>query len=188
MQSPSLDFPTRNKGIYVTARQLGDYIQHYADFHQVSTLPCHFHSRVSRVEPLTPGSDKTRWSVEWTTVQDGESNDGETRREEFDTVAVATGHYNKAYRPQIPGQEAWLGGAEHRIIVHSQDYDMASEFKRKVVMVVGARSSGADVSRELQGEASGIYTCIYIYEHIYHNIRIRNSDSPCLGGEFCLPS
>lgn len=44
-----------------------------------------------------------------------------------------------------------------RSIVHSREYDEPSEFAGQSVLVVGGRSSGVDISRELRGVAKHVY-------------------------------
>ena len=74
-------------------------------------------------------------------------------------MVVANGHYNEPYLPEIPGEREWLAAAPDgsRAIVHSRAYNEPSEFAGKVVLVVGGRSSGVDISRQLRGVADYIY-------------------------------
>lgn len=149
MQSPDFDFPTRLSSSYVTARELGRYIEMYADaFGITSTVQRNAH--VTSVVPLSDEVDAECWRVSWT-------KGGDPFSDEFDAVAVATGHYNKPYRPELPGQAEWLRASAARRIVHSIDYNCPDEFRAGSVMVVGGRSSGVDIARELRGTASWVY-------------------------------
>ena len=74
-----------------------------------------------------------------------------------DAVAVCTGHYNKPYAPTIPGQHAWEAADSTRTVSHAQQYDLPMEFSQKAVLIVGARSSGFDIAKELYGVASAVY-------------------------------
>ena len=140
MQSPDLDFPASLPS-YVDGRALGDYISKYAEKFGVEAT---FGAKVLDVTPLPDN----RWQVKYETQQ-GCSTD------EYDAVVVCNGHYESPYVPHIPGQEAWL--SEERSIVHSLYYDEPSPYEGKSVLIVGGRSSGVDISRELQGVSSWTY-------------------------------
>eukprot|EP00658_Telonema_sp_P-2_P059685 TRINITY_DN48832_c0_g1_i2.p1 TRINITY_DN48832_c0_g1~~TRINITY_DN48832_c0_g1_i2.p1 ORF type:complete len:339 (+),score=72.19 TRINITY_DN48832_c0_g1_i2:74-1018(+) len=64
---------------------------------------------------------------------------------------------DRPYAPEVAGERRWLEADASRRIVHSQQYHVPEEFAGKVVMIVGARSSGVDIARELHGVAAGIY-------------------------------
>jgi thioredoxin reductase len=140
MQSPDLDFPASLPS-YVDGRALGDYISTYAEKFGVQAT---FGARVLDVTPL-PGD---RWQVKYETQQ-GCSTD------EYDAVVVCNGHYEAPYIPEIPGQDEWLIG--DRSIEHSLHYDVPEPYEGKSVLIVGGRSSGVDISRELQNVAQWTY-------------------------------
>lgn len=148
MQSPDLDFPAGLPS-YITKPQLGRYIESYADAFGVTPL-ARFGAQVSRVTPKVSGGEA--WEVEWT------ERDGVTQEDTFDAVVVANGHYEAPYVPKLPGQDEWLSGGDgRRSILHSRAYDEPSIFRGKSVLVVGGRSSGVDISRELNGVAGWTY-------------------------------
>ena len=140
MQSPDLDFPASLPS-YVDGKALGDYISKYAEKFGVQAT---FGARVLDVTPLPDD----RWQVKYETQQGCATDD-------YDAVVVCNGHYEAPYIPQIPGQEDWLNG--ERSIVHSLYYDEPSPYENKSVLIVGGRSSGVDISRELQGVAEWTY-------------------------------
>jgi len=155
MQSPDLDFGI-NLPSYVQSRDLGEYIAQYADHFALRPF-MEFEARVTRVRALSRSSSNENDSVSWEVQWNGR---GEARKGEFDAVVVATGHYNDPYMPKIPGQEAWLADAVapgDRGVSHSQGYDDPEAFKGRSVLVVGGRSSGVDVARELRAFASWVY-------------------------------
>ena len=75
--------------------------------------------------------------------------------DEYDAVVVCNGHYEAPYIPEIPGQDEWL--TNDRSIEHSLHYDVPEPYEGKAVLIVGGRSSGVDISRELQGVAQWTY-------------------------------
>ena len=143
MQSPDLDF-AEGLPSYVDAEALGAYIERYAAEFGVDAV-ARFGATVTSVAPVDGA-----WTVAW----DG---DGGCRDERFDAVVVANGHYNRPYEPEIAGQAAWLAAGGDRSISHSQRYDEPSSYAGKAVLVVGGRSSGVDLARELRGVASWVY-------------------------------
>ena len=139
MQSPDLDFPASLPS-YVDGRALGDYISTYAEKFGVEAT---FGARVLDVTPLADD----RWRVKYETQQGCATDD-------YDAVVVCNGHYEAPYIPEIPGQEEWVN--DERSIVHSLHYHEPSPYEGKAVLIVGGRSSGVDISRELQNVARGL--------------------------------
>jgi len=97
------------------------------------------------------GDGEDRWAVKWTT------RGGGAHSETFDAVLVANGHYDAPYKPRLPGEEEWLAGDPSRQLVHSREYDDPESFRGQSVLVVGGRSSGVDIARELRGVATWVY-------------------------------
>ena len=146
MQSPDLDFP-EGMPSYVTKPQLGAYIERYANAFGVSPL-ARFGAAVTSVSPLA----EDRWEVRWTS-----GGDGACHVDTFDAVIVCNGHYETPYKPALPGERQWLEADPSRSILHSREYDEPSVFRDRVVLVVGGRSSGVDIARELRGVAQWVY-------------------------------
>lgn len=67
------------------------------------------------------------------------------RRERFDAVVVANGHYNLPNIPHLPGLEQYFSGR----VMHSIAYDEPNVFIGQTVLCIGARASGADIAREI---------------------------------------
>ena len=157
MQSPDLDFEP-DLPSYITKPQLGRYIERYAEAFGVAPL-ANFGASVKRVTCLGKGDNagtaagaEPQWEVQWRTAADGA-----THTETFDAVIVANGHYESPYVPSVPGDTEWLAGDATRSIVHSREYDDPDDFAGRSVLVVGGRSSGVDISRELRGVAKWVY-------------------------------
>ena len=148
MQSPDLDFPS-GVNSYITTPQLGAYIDAYA--REFGVLPISkFGCRVTSVALEGGPSGDERWRVQW-------ERDGTAHSEMFDAVTVANGHYEAPYKPDLPGQAEWQQADASRVIVHSRNYDEPDVFAGKSVLVVGGRSSGVDIARELRGVAKWVY-------------------------------
>ena len=73
----------------------------------------------------------------------------------FDAVVVCNGHYNIPLMPEISdlsGLSEFQGK-----VMHSVDYDDPSIFNGKSVLIVGSRSSGTDLAREISAFADIVY-------------------------------
>lgn len=167
MQSPDLDFEPGLPS-YIDKLQLGRYIERYA--HEFGVAPLtKFGAAVTSITPACGPSGEHRWEVTWTCG-------GATHTDTFDAVLVANGHYNEPYKPTLPGQQEWLAADASRAIMHSREYDVPEPFRGQSVLVVGGRSSGVDISRELRGVASWVYGALDRFGH-----------SPILGSKLGSP-
>lgn len=149
MQSHDLDFP---EGLtsYVSGRELGDYMISYAEHFNLKRF-IRFNSKVSDIRfQAEDGRDgHGQWSVSW--ISDS------TRSEVFDAVCVASGHYEFPYCPEIPGMAECISGPRKTRVMHAVEYDDPEEFRDLSVLVVGGRSSGVDIARELRTRAKSLY-------------------------------
>ena len=71
---------------------------------------------------------------------------------EVDYLIVCNGHYSKPYTPTISTSSLFTGKQ-----VHSITYDIPTVYANQRVLVVGSRSSGTDIARELNGVAEQVY-------------------------------
>ena len=71
---------------------------------------------------------------------------------EVDYLIVCNGHYSKPSTPIIPSSHLFTGKQ-----VHSITYDVPTVYTGQRVLVVGSRSSGTDIARELNGVAAQVY-------------------------------
>ena len=130
------------------------YLQRYAEtFGLERFVECD--ARVTSVVRAARESaeEEARWSSAWeVTWKSGK--DDETRREVFDAVVVANGHYNEPRVPEFDGAETWPGER-----MHSLEYRIPNDarFVGKKVLLVGAMASGEDISREIAEVASTVY-------------------------------
>ncbi|KAF3988259.1 hypothetical protein FT663_03465 [Candidozyma haemuli var. vulneris] len=80
-------------------------------------------------------------------------------QEKFDAVVVATGHYHVPFIPATPGlaevQEKWPS-----VVQHAKYYRNSAPYKDKTVVVIGARASGADLTKYAADTATKVYQSI----------------------------
>ncbi len=87
----------------------------------------------------------------------GAKRDGDAKRakrETFDAVVVCNGHFSEPLVPELPGMESFKGK-----LIHSHSYRRAAAFAGQRVAVLGAKSSGIDISHELAGVARDVSLC-----------------------------
>ncbi|SFK27889.1 Flavin-binding monooxygenase-like [Nitrosomonas aestuarii] len=125
------DFPMpRDFPDYPHHSQILAYLQAYAE--QFNLLEhIHFTTGVARVEPVTEGDARTRWSV---TLENG-------RTASFDWLIIANGHNWCPKFPEYPGE---FSGH----ILHSAEYRTPDIFTDRRVLIVGGGNSGCDIAVE----------------------------------------
>lgn len=94
-----------------------------------------------------PHACPNAWRVRWTSP----SGPGEDR---FDAVAVCNGHYHAPRIPALPGLPAFAGA-----VTHSHAYREPTPFAGLTVALLGAKSSGIDLSLELATVARRVILC-----------------------------
>ncbi|MEM9455895.1 MAG: NAD(P)-binding protein [Myxococcota bacterium] len=113
-------------------------------------------ARVTQVQPRadddTPWTaahprPPARWRVHWL-------RGGREHHENFDAVAVCNGHYHQPRIPALPGLDAFAGR-----VLHSFAYREPRGFEGATVALLGAKSSGVDLSRELATVARRVLLC-----------------------------
>lgn len=122
------------------------YLEAYAAHHRIQVELNHSVERVSRRDGGAGGG--------WEAVVRGPGGESVSRR--FDAVMVCNGHYSEPKVPPVRrpgGDERPFPGAE----VHSHNYRDSRGYEGKSVVVVGAMSSGEDISREIAEVASTVY-------------------------------
>ncbi len=72
----------------------------------------------------------------------------------FGAVAICTGHYHQPSALALPGFDRFSGR-----IGHSHDYRRPDAFAGRRVALLGAKSSGVDISGELAGRAAAVWLC-----------------------------
>jgi len=129
---------------FIRSADVESYLLNFAESNGLMPV-INLSSPVTHVRPAP--LDERKWAVSWT-------HDGKSTTEEFDAVVVANGHFNK---PLVPGNlenqlPRWNG-----TWMHSKAYRRPVPFAGQTVLVVGAKSSGADIARELDGVAAEVH-------------------------------
>lgn len=137
------DFPFDGRGggddawpRFVGHREVRLYLERFAAAFDIQPH-IEFDRRVQRVERVGAG-----WVVHAPAPQ------------RFEAVAICSGHYHRASPPDLPGLDAFEGR-----VLHSQHYRDPVPFAGRRVALLGAKSSGMDLSSELAGVASAVYLC-----------------------------
>ncbi|MEX1365779.1 MAG: NAD(P)-binding domain-containing protein [Nannocystaceae bacterium] len=87
------------------------------------------------------------WRLGWT-------DDDGAHEDRFDAVCVANGHYHAPRVPPLPGRSEFAG-----TVLHSHAYREPTAFTGRTVAVLGAKSSGIDLSLELARVARRVLLC-----------------------------
>ncbi|KAF2021363.1 flavin-containing monooxygenase [Aaosphaeria arxii CBS 175.79] len=101
-----------------------------------------YETQVIKVEPL----DKSL-TGSWT-VTTRNLRTREEKKEVFDAVIVANGHFITPHVPDVPGIREWSQKYPGRI-THSKYFRRAESYAGKKVVVVGNSASGVDISAQL---------------------------------------
>lgn len=88
-----------------------------------------------------------RWCVTYKSLKTGE-----TIKDIFDGVLLATGHHSYPYVPDIPGLQSFKGN-----VIHTHSLKKATGYEDKVVLVVGIGNSAVDAAVEISTLAKKVY-------------------------------
>jgi putative flavoprotein involved in K+ transport len=126
---PGLPFPLAGHA-FPTGRQMGDYLEAYADHHH---LPTESGARVDRLRASSGADNGGGYEIS-----------AGDRRYEADQVIVATGAFQ---RPHVPELATRLDPAIRQL--HSAGYRGPQQLADGPVLVVGLSHSGADIAHEV---------------------------------------
>ena len=126
---PGLPFPLARRA-FPTGRQMGDYLEAYADHHR---LPVEAGVRVDRLRASTGAANAGGYEI-W----------AGDRRHQANQVVVATGAFQ---RPHVPELAKRLDPAIRQL--HSADYRGPHQLGDGPVLIVGLSHSGADIAHEV---------------------------------------
>ncbi|GJN30008.1 hypothetical protein PR202_gb18281 [Eleusine coracana subsp. coracana] len=97
---------------------------------------------------------KQQWIVRCRNEEEEEEEE-EEYEEEFDAVVVCNGHYTEPRFAHIPGRtgiDSWPGKQ-----MHSHRYRVPDPFLNQVVVIIGAKNSGGDISRDIAPVAKEVH-------------------------------
>lgn len=133
------------------------YLQEFARRFDLHGL-VRFGTEVTAVDVL---QDRHHWRVRWRKAAGGGGTDADAARtgedeeeqeESYDAVVVCNGHYTEPRIADIPGVDAWPGKQ-----MHSHSYRVPDPFRDQVVVIIGAKNSGGDISRDIAGVAREVH-------------------------------
>ncbi|KAF5371155.1 hypothetical protein D9758_004079 [Tetrapyrgos nigripes] len=146
----------------ISAKQLQAYLRAFASYHGLNTNDenpnVFYDTRVELIEKRYVDGKRHGWTMTLKEfVQTGpRSYKVKWWTEDFDAIAVATGRYNSPSVSPISGLAQWNDRFPGHIH-HSRQYRRPEEFTNKTVVIIGAASSGAEISAELNTYASKVY-------------------------------
>lgn len=127
---------------FVGHRRVAEYLEEFCREKKIDSCT-RFSTTVTSVR-----RSSSKWLL--TSQKDGDCN---LEEELFDNIVVCSGHHSKPFTPDIKGIHNFQG-----VKMHSSDYPKTSPdfFKDKRVLVLGARFSAMDISREVAQYASQV--------------------------------
>ena len=94
-------------------------------------------------------TENEKWTISSIATFDGEARH---MTDHYNFVSVCNGHFSKPFIPDISGIQDFKGN-----IIHSAFFDNSMEFANRSVLVVGTKSSGTDIAREVSQGACTVY-------------------------------
>ncbi|XP_017259364.1 flavin-containing monooxygenase FMO GS-OX-like 2 [Kryptolebias marmoratus] len=126
---------------FLPHQEVQAYLERYCENFQLRPH-IRFSTVVGNVRPVVTATEGEERKVTWEVTSSDLS--GRQKTESFDSVLVCSGHYSDPHLPHVPGIENFKGK-----VLHSHSYRFAEPFSGQTVVVLGAKSSGLDISIEL---------------------------------------
>ncbi|KJA15537.1 hypothetical protein HYPSUDRAFT_149012 [Hypholoma sublateritium FD-334 SS-4] len=149
-------------------RQLQGYVRAFASFHGVNSNDDNpavsYNTRVELAEKhYGKDGQEDGWILTTKSLVDltKQTLQAVWNKEHFDAIVVATGRYNGPNVPNIPGMKS-IANQFPSHIQHSRQYRRSTPFSNKTVLLVGAGTSGVEISRELAVYAKEVYFSIRV--------------------------
>ncbi|KAH9904718.1 hypothetical protein F4778DRAFT_42600 [Xylariomycetidae sp. FL2044] len=139
--------------IFPSREVVQDYLVAYSrDIRHLIQFSTSVESVVLRSPDTDGGSESSRperdqWEITTRSLTGDER--GGRRKETYDAVVVASGHYSTPYIPAIPGIEAF-NEAHPGVISHSKLYRDPDAYRGKKVLLVGNGPSGLDIAAQIR--------------------------------------
>ncbi|KAB5557842.1 hypothetical protein GE09DRAFT_88628 [Coniochaeta sp. 2T2.1] len=132
------------------------YVQTLAHNHGVHDVTLYN----TRVDEMKKTADGGGWAVRTVTLKKRHGVAHLIEKYwEFDSIVIASGHYNLPRIPDTPGLKEWKAIFKDRVI-HSKQYRKAEMFRGKNILVIGAGVSSNDICRELGEVANQIFQSV----------------------------
>ncbi|XP_047234947.1 flavin-containing monooxygenase FMO GS-OX1 isoform X1 [Girardinichthys multiradiatus] len=126
---------------FLSHQEVQRYLERYCDSFQIGPH-IRFNTAVENITPVSMTTVSRERMVTWEVTSSDSL--GHQKTETFDAVFICSGHYSDPHIPHIPGIQNFKGK-----VLHSHSYRFAEPFSGQTVVVLGAKSSGLDISMEL---------------------------------------
>lgn len=111
----------------------------------------------TKVEKISKKPGDASWSVQTSKfTQTGDGATYDRRLWTFDSVVVASGHFDVPRVPDIPGLSTWQALFPDRV-THSKGYRNADPYKGSTVLLLGAGTSSSDIATEVHAVGGRTY-------------------------------
>ncbi|KAF8556436.1 FAD/NAD(P)-binding domain-containing protein [Imleria badia] len=147
----------------LTQYQVRNYVRSYASYLNINSNDenpaAAYNTRVERVEKrINEAGQGQGWRLWLRSLKPTQNNTYRATwwTEDFDAVVVAVGRYNAPSMPSIPGLEEWVQRFPD-LVRHSRQYRRPEAYANQTVLIVGAATSGVEISRDLSRYARKIY-------------------------------
>ncbi|XP_059164840.1 uncharacterized protein LOC131947629 [Physella acuta] len=148
MAFPDYPFPKQQPS-FVEHEVVLKYLEDYAHNFNL-TKYIKFLTKVKKIRPVS--DEGSKFKVNWEVTTCSVANPGVEQTQTFNAVLLCNGHYAKPLVPDIPGVNSFPGQ-----VTHSHDYRRTDGCDGKVVVILGAASSGIDISLEMSAVAKQVY-------------------------------
>ncbi|KAF7206755.1 uncharacterized protein [Nothobranchius furzeri] len=136
------DFPFEPQlSSFLPHQEVQQYLQRYCENFKIHPH-IRFNTMVEMVKPVIVTTDSGEENTTWDVTSSCLS--GCQKTETFDSVLICSGHHSDPHIPHIPGIQNFKGQ-----VLHSHSYRFAEPFSGQTVVILGAKSSGLDISIEL---------------------------------------
>ena len=135
--SPEDPFPPMKKS-FLGHEEVLSYLEQFVVKYRLRDL-IRFNTKVVNVDQDL-SSDQNTWTITTRNL----IQDSCIEKYEFEYVLICNGHYNTPYIPAVEELSIFQGRQ-----LHSCDYDNPLEFENQRVLIVGGKSSGTDLAREI---------------------------------------
>ncbi|KAL2712968.1 flavin-containing monooxygenase FMO GS-OX-like 2 [Vespula squamosa] len=131
----------------ISHNEILSYLHNYTEHFQLRRY-IQFYVKVENIRPIKlDNSNEEKWLVRVKHL-----STQRTEEHKFDAVMICNGHYFEPYMPTIKGMDTFPG-----IVMHSHSYRKPEEFKDKIILILGAASSGIDIAIDLTDYSSTVY-------------------------------
>ncbi|KII86697.1 hypothetical protein PLICRDRAFT_55612 [Plicaturopsis crispa FD-325 SS-3] len=149
-------------------QKLQAYLRAFASFHGVNSNDNNpnvsYNTRVELIEKHYDDAGKEHgWRLTLKELVKGANDTSRTTwyQENYDAIVIATGRYNAPNVPDISGAAEWAAKFPQKIS-HSRQYRRPEPYANETVLIIGAATSGGEISRDINTHARKVYQSIRV--------------------------